>query len=145
MAKQRFPALTSAEILAGLNEALVAERQAVADYDAHARAAEDLATREALEALCSVEREHVQRLTVRIAALRGTPSTAPAPAPGPARELAAMLRDDLEAEQWAITTYADLVARIIDDVATAELVAELLADEIKHAEWLKAAIRGLEA
>ena len=144
MANRSFPALTSEEVLAGLAEALSAERQAIEDYDAHARAAEDPTIREALEALSSVEREHALRLTLRITALDGTPSTAPARSPDTARSLGAMLRDDLEAEQWAIARYADLVARIVDDPGTAELMAELLADEITHAQWLKATLAEMD-
>jgi rubrerythrin len=58
--------------------------------------------------------------------------------------LAEWLAHDLRGEQWAIVEYARLVAGIMDDDATAELMSELLQDEIRHARWLKAALRAVE-
>ena len=137
--------LTADEILHGLNRALLAERQAVADYQAHAQASDRADVREALETLRDVEREHALRRSLRITALGGTP-TSQAPQPQPAGDtLASWLARDLEGEQWAIVEYARLVAGIVDDDATAELMAELLLDEIRHAAWLKSTLRVLTA
>ena len=58
--------------------------------------------------------------------------------------LADWLAYDLKGEQWAIVEYARLVAGIVDDDETAELMAELLQDEIRHARWLKSTLRALE-
>jgi bacterioferritin (cytochrome b1) len=135
--------LTAEQILTGLHEALVAEWQAVADYAAHAKAADDLEIREALEALRDVEREHALRLALRITALGGSPpSTFPDPKPT-AGDLVRQLSQDLEGEQWAIVAYARLVAGILDDDGTVELMSELLLDEMRHAAWLKSALRTL--
>jgi bacterioferritin (cytochrome b1) len=84
------------------------------------------------------------RLQARISALGGT-AVDQVPAPRPVGDtLAAWLAQDLQAEQWAIIEYARLVAGIVDDDETAELMAELLLDEIRHAGWLKATLRALE-
>ncbi|MGD8598253.1 MAG: ferritin-like domain-containing protein, partial [Anaerolineae bacterium] len=131
------------EILAGLNRALRAERQAVADYDAHARACERLDVRNALETLRDVEREHGLRLARRITALGGSPVSEPADARPLGESLADWLADDLQSEQWAILEYARLVAGIVDDDETVELMTELLVDEIRHATWLKSTLRAL--
>ena len=137
--------LTVDEILHNLNRALLAEWQAVADYQAHAQASDRADVREALETLRDVEREHALRLSLRITALGGTPSSQ-TPAPQQAGDaLESWLAHDLEGEQWAIVEYARLVAGIVDDDATAELMAELLLDEIRHAAWLKSTLRVLAA
>jgi bacterioferritin (cytochrome b1) len=145
MANQTPTILTSDEILAGLDSALAAEHQAVADYHAHAQACDQPDIREALETLRDVEREHALRLALRIAALGGSP-TSLTPQSRPADDtLADWLKQDLSAEQWAIVEYAELVAGIYDDDETVELMTELLLDEIRHARWLKAMLRTLEA
>lgn len=137
--------LTADQILDGLRSALLAERQAAADYQAHSQASDRADVREALQTLSDVEREHAQRLSMRITALGCTPASQ-APEPQPAGDrLASWLTRDLEGEQWAIVEYARLVAGIVDDDATAELMAELLLDEIRHAAWLKSTLRVLAA
>jgi bacterioferritin (cytochrome b1) len=137
--------LSPDEILASLQTALLAEQQAVADYGAHAQASSrspDLA--EALEALRDVEREHARRLASRIVTLGGSPSLHEEP-PQPAGEnLVGWLEHDLQAEQWAIVEYARLVAGILDDEETAEMMAELLVDETRHARWLKGTLAALQ-
>jgi bacterioferritin (cytochrome b1) len=136
--------LTADEVLAGLSEALEAEEQAVANYHAHAQASDEAPIREALETLRDVEREHALRLALRITALGGRP-VSPAPKAQPAGDtLADWLAQDLQGEQWAIVEYARLVAGTVDDDETAELMAELLWDEIRHARWLKSTLRACE-
>jgi bacterioferritin (cytochrome b1) len=143
MQEQTATKLTAEEILAGLNQALLAEEQAVADYDAHAQACDQPQVAAALETLRDVEAEHAMRLASRITALGGTPSSQ-AISPRPiVNGLAVWLDADLQAEQWAIVEYARLVAGILDDDQTAGLMAELLEDEIRHAAWLKARLREL--
>ena len=140
METQPLLRLSSAEILAGLQTALLAEQQAVADYGAHARASESPDIANALEALRDVEQEHAQRLAARIVALGGSPEEH-ALQPQPAGDkLLAWLEHDLRGEQWAIVEYAHLVAGILDDDATVEMMAELLVDEMRHAQWLKAVL-----
>jgi bacterioferritin (cytochrome b1) len=137
--------LTADKVLHGLNKALLAEWQAVADYHAHAQASERADVQEALETLRDVEREHALRLSLRITALGGSP-VSQTPEPQPAGDtLASWLARDLEGEQWAIVEYARLVAGIVNDDATAELMVELLMDEIRHAAWLKSTLRVLAA
>ena len=144
MPRDRTPtALTPEQVLTGLNEALRAEHQAVADYAAHADACDRLDMREALEALRDVECEHARCLALRIGALGGEPASAPIELQSPGDALADWLASDLASEQWAIVEYARLVAGIVDDDETAELMTELLVDEISHAGWLKSAIRDL--
>jgi bacterioferritin len=143
MLDQDLVQLTADQILEGLNEALRAERQAAADYDAHAQASGRGEIQEALETLRDVELEHAARLTARIAALGGTPAREAIEPRLVGDGLASRLVRDLAAEQWAIVAYARLVAGVVDDEETAELIAELLVDEIRHAAWLKATLRGL--
>jgi bacterioferritin (cytochrome b1) len=132
--------LSPGEILDGLRTALLAEQQAVADYDAHARTSPSPEIAEALEALRDVEQQHARRLRSRIVALGGSPPRHEA-APQPAgRSLVEHLEHDLGGEQWAIVEYARLVAGILDDPETAEMMAELLVDEVRHARWLKATL-----
>lgn len=137
--------LTPDEILNGLNQALQAELQAVADYAAHARACGRPNIQDALEALCEVEQGHARRLELRITALSGTPASRATRDPQASGTLAAWLTRDLASEQWAIVHYARLVAGIVDDQETADLMAELLWDEIRHASWLKTALRQLSS
>jgi bacterioferritin (cytochrome b1) len=145
MANHTLTRLTAAEILTGLAQALAAELQAVADYDAHARVSTQPDIREALERLRDVEAEHALRLTARISALGAAPiSQAAQPQPA-GNTLEARLTCDLEGEQWAIVNYARLLAGIMDDDETAELMTELLLDEIRHARWLKSALRAHQA
>jgi bacterioferritin (cytochrome b1) len=139
-----FTKLTADEILDRLNRALLAEGQAVADYGAHARVCDQLEIREALETLREVEREHALRLALRITALGGTPASQEADARPVGNTLTASLALDLKGEQWAIVEYAGLVAGTVDDDETAELMTELLLDEIRHAGWLKTTLRALQ-
>jgi len=136
--------LTAEEILDGLHVAIRAEIQAVADYNSHAQAAPDAEIGEALAAVGDVEREHVLRLAERITALGGSPPGDQPEAQPAGGTLADWLAHDLKGEQWAIVEYARLVAGIVDDDETAELMAELLRDEIRHARWLKSTLRVLE-
>lgn len=145
MSDRAFTQLAPDEILKSLARAVLTERQAAADYGAHSRACDQPGVREALETLQDVEREHALRLALRMTALGGSPPSqeaTPKPAGG---RLSASLALDLEAEQSAIVEYARLVAGIIDDDDTAGLIAELLFDEIRHAEWLKSTLRSLQA
>lgn len=137
--------LSADQILEGLIRALRAEHQAVADYDAHARACTRLDIQEALETLRDVEREHALRLALRITALGGSPPSEEVKPQSAGDTLVAWLACDLEGEQWAIVEYARLVANILDDRETAELMTELLLDEIRHATWLKSTLRALQA
>jgi bacterioferritin (cytochrome b1) len=124
--------LAAEEILDGLHAAIRAEIQAVADYHRHAQAAPDAEIGKALATLADVEREHALCLTKRITALGGSPSGDQPEAQPAGGTLADWLAHDLKGEQWAIIEYARLVAGIVDDDETAELMAELLRDEIRH-------------
>ena len=143
MGDQTLTTLTAGEILAGLGQALLAECQAVADYHAHAQACDRPEIREALETLREVEREHALRLASRISALGGSPASGEVAPQTTGDTLADWLAHDLRGEQWAIVEYARLVAGIVDDDETVELMTELLLDEIRHAGWLKTTLRAL--
>ena len=92
-----------------------------------------------------VERQHALRLALRITALGGSPASESAEAQPAGNNLADWLTRDLVGEQWAIVEYARLVAGIADDDETAEMMTELLVDEIRHAGWLKSTLRELAA
>jgi bacterioferritin (cytochrome b1) len=140
---QTLTRLTADEIMVGLDKALRAERQAVADYHTHAQACDRPDIRNALETLGDVEREHELRLALRITALGGSPASEEAVSKPLGDTMADWLMQDLQGEQWAIVEYARLVADIVDDDETATLMAELLQDEIRHAGWLKTTLRAL--
>ncbi len=141
MAGGTLTKITPVQILEGLHAAYVAEVQAVADYHSHARSASDAEVSEVLAVLGDVERDHAFRLAERIAALGGSPPYDQPAAQPTGGTLAEWLAHDLGGEQWAIVEYARMVAGIVDDDETAELMAELLRDEIRHARWLKLALR----
>ena len=122
--------LSPTEILAGLSRALLAERQAVADYDVHARTCQVEDIRQALGTLCDVEREHAHRLAERIAALGGTLPVAAPDVPAPVGSIVDWLTSDLRSEQWAIVEYASLVAAILSDDETAALFANPAFEQI---------------
>jgi rubrerythrin len=140
-----YTKLTPDEILEGLRRAILEERQAVADYGAHARDYDQAGVREAFEALRDVEREHALRLSLRITALGGSSPSQEATAKAVGGGLFGALAHDLEAEQRAILEYSRLVAGIVDDDETVGLMTELLLDEIRHAGWLKSTLRSLQA
>jgi bacterioferritin (cytochrome b1) len=142
--RQPLIRLTADEILAALSVALEAEEQAAADYHAHSQASDQAPIREALETLRDVEREHALRLALRITALGSRPASLAPKDRLAGGTVADWLAHDLEGEQWAIVEYARLVAGTVDDDETAELMAELLWDEIRHARWLKATLRAFD-
>ena len=144
MSVEALTILGTDEILEGLYAALLAEIQAVADYESHAEAIPDAEMGETLAALADVERGHALRLIERIVALGGSPPGDRATAQSVGGTAAEWLAHDLKGEQWAIVEYARMVAGIVDDDETAELMAELLRDEIRHARWLKSALRESE-
>ena len=147
MQDHRLTRLTAGEILASLKTALAAELQAAVNYQAHSRACAASGAQQeicqALEALRDVEQEHARRLSARITALGGVPAGVSGGPELDGNFQASWLEADLAAEQWAIVEYARLVAGIVDDDETVGLLAELLADEIRHANWLKATLRAL--
>jgi len=143
MGDQSLTALRTDEIVTGLTQALRAERQAVADYHAHAQACDRPEIREALETLGDVEQEHATRLALRIGALGGSPASKEVTPRLMTDSLSDWLEQDLASEQWAIVEYARLVACIVDDPETVELMTELLLDEIRHAGWLKHTLNAL--
>lgn len=138
MEDQTLIRLSPGEILAGLHAALLAEQQAVADYDAHARTSQSPDVAETLEALRDVEQQHARRLRSRIVALGGSPERHEVSPRMAGDSLLEQLEHDLCGEQWAIVEYARLVAGILDDDETVEMMAELLDDEMRHARCLKA-------
>lgn len=140
MDRQPLIRLSSGEILAALHAALEAEQQAVLDYDARARSSPSPNIAEALEALRDVEQEHAQRLSSRIVALGDSPGTREVPLQPAGGSFVAQLEHDLRGEQWAIVEYARLVAGILEDEETAEMMVELLLDEMRHARWLRAVL-----
>lgn len=148
MPTQSLSTLSRDEILAGLLGALSAEDQAQADYEAQAQScrlmsevgeATDIA--DTFEALRDVEQDHARRLASRIVALGGSPARRMVQPQLSDQGLSEWLEHDLLGEQWAIVEYARLIASILDDDITVELMTELLLDELRHARWLKAALR----
>lgn len=148
MQTQSLSRLSRDEILAGLLDALWAERQAQVDYQAQAQlcrllseVSEATELADTFEALAHVERDHARRLASRIIDMGGSPPREIVqPQPG-GQGLSEWLVHDLRGEQWAIVEYARLIAGALDDDDTAELMTELLVDELRHARWLGATLR----
>ncbi len=148
MQTETLSTLSRDEILAGLLGALSAEDQAQANYEAqaqscrhHSEASEVTDLADTFEALRDVEQDHARRLASRIVALGGSLPRRMVQPQLSDQGLSEWLVHDLIGEQWAIVEYARLIAGIVGDDITAELMTELLLDELRHARWLKAALR----
>ena len=136
-----------------LNHLLEAEIAAIEIYQIHAAtiAQEDIA--EGIRAIIPAEKSHAINLTRKIRELGGEPVDHSGKVAEVGRKMGedsklqgtmGMLRLELENEQQAIKDYAKLVAEILDDFETIEMLEEQLFDEMRHAKWLKKNILELE-
>jgi len=145
--------MTRDEIIAALNKALTAELGAVEMYSAHAEAIQRPDIAQGVAAILDVERNHARNLVARIRELGGEPvqpggpSTVVGRAAGAVSAqgtIADMLRMELSEEQNAIKHYAVVIADIMDDPTTVDMLEEHILDEMQHAKWMKARILELE-
>jgi bacterioferritin (cytochrome b1) len=141
---------TEREIVAALKEALQAELKAVKMYGSHAEVITDPEIVQGLRTILEVEEHHARLLVRRIEALSGKPAAAEAmeeasvnALSGDPDTVAEMLRADLAEEQWTLKHYAAIIADFVlelDD-ETLALLDENLADELRHARWLRDRLR----
>lgn len=145
--------MTREEVIAALNQALTAELGAVELYGVHAEAIQQPEVAQAVAAILDVERNHARNLAARIRELGGEPAkpggaaTVAGRAAGAASShgsTAEMLRLELSEEQNAIKHYAVVIADIMDDPTTVDMLEEHILDEMQHARWMKARILALE-
>jgi bacterioferritin (cytochrome b1) len=134
------------QVIEALNHDLRAELRAVGMYVTHVGAIPQRAIARGVQAIVDVEQRHARDLAARIRSLGGTPAEASSPAVVAGRAQSStvdMLRLELDEEQQAIRDYAAQIAEIMDDEKTLDLLEEHLADEIRHARWLKVQIAAL--
>lgn len=145
--------MTREEIIAALNKALTAELGAVEMYGIHAEAIQQPDLAQAVAAILDVERIHARNLAARIRELGGEPAAPGGPATVAGRAAGAasrhlstadMLRMELSEEQNSIKHYATVIADIMDDATTVDMLEEHILDEMQHARWMKARILELE-
>jgi bacterioferritin len=135
-----------AELIAGLNEDLAHEYNAIISYMLYARLVDGPLRLELsgfLEGEIADELEHAKFLAHKIIALGGTPTTEPAPVKLPTNNRE-MLQLSLEAETETIQRYTRRTAQA---EAAGELglkieLENLLAEETRHKEDLERILKG---
>jgi bacterioferritin (cytochrome b1) len=144
--------MNSTELVDVLNRLLEAELMALEFYHIHAEAIPEEEIAEGVSSILPAEQAHAATLAARITELGGVPVRAGGQASARGREMGeisrnhgtmAMLRLELEQEQHAIKDYAVVVADLLDDMETLEMLEEQLFDEMRHAKWLKQTIMEL--
>jgi bacterioferritin (cytochrome b1) len=145
--------MNAAELIDVLNRLLEAELMALEFYHIHAEAIPEEEIAEGINAILPAEQAHAVSLTSRIEELGGAPIRPGGPATVKGREMGeitrsqgtvAMLKLELEQEQHAIKDYAEVVADLLDDMETLEMLEEQLFDEMRHCKWLKQTITKLK-
>lgn len=141
---------TERALVAVLKEALQAELKAVKMYAAHAEAIADHEIVQGLQTIAEVEKDHARMLAARIEALQresvAVEATPVLPVPGPVTDpsgIVDLLTCDLDEERWAIKHYASTLADSVPlgDAETWTILEENLADELRHARWLRDRLR----
>jgi bacterioferritin (cytochrome b1) len=145
--------MNSGDLIYLLNRLLEAELVSLEFYRIHVDAIQDEEISEGIRGILPAEHAHAVALTTRIGELDGTPIRPGGAASAKGREigetsraggLMAMLKLELEQEQLAVKHYAAVVADILDDMETLEMLEDQLVDEMRHAKWLKQTISRLE-
>ncbi len=135
-------------LIDGLNDDLAHEYQAILMYNSFAAMVTGIhrpMLKGFFEAELPEELVHAQFLANKIAALGGTPSTAPAPLTL-ATTPTAMLRQVLDAETETITRYVARrrQAEAVEDFGLAAEIDTILSDETRHKEETAKILRDLE-
>jgi bacterioferritin len=134
-------------LLAGLNDDLAHEYQAVIMYNSFAAMVAGIhrpMLKAFFEAELPEELAHAQLLADKITALGGTPTTTPAPLALPARATD-MLRVVLQAETETVARYVERrkQAEAAGDYGLAADLDTIISDETKHREETEKLLRGL--
>ena len=124
------------ELIAGLNEDLAREYQAIIAYVVYSqvlKGAEYMAIAKELEVHAGQELEHALTIAKHIDYLGGTPTVTPKPV-APPKDEKQMLRADLDNETETIKQYRLRLrqADACDEVAVAEDIREILRQEQEH-------------
>ena len=124
------------ELIAGLNEDLAREYQAIIAYVVYSQVltgAEYMAIAKELEVHAGQELQHALTVARHIDYLGGTPTVTPKPV-APPKDAKQMLRADLDNETDTITQYRLRLrqAEAIDEFAIAEDLREILRQEQEH-------------
>jgi len=141
--------MNSGDLIDLLNRLLEAELVSLEFYRIHVEAIPDEEIAEGIRGIIPAEHAHAVALTTRISELGGIPVRPGGTASAKGKELGetsraggimAMLRLELEQEQLAVKHYASVVADVLGDMETLEMLEEQLFDEMRHAKWLKQTI-----
>lgn len=124
------------ELIAGLNEDLAREYQAIIAYVVYSqvlKGAEYMAIAKELEVHAKQELDHALTVAKHIDYLGGTPTVTPKPV-APPKDEKQMLRADLDNETETIKQYRLRLrqAEACDEVAVAEDIREILRQEQEH-------------
>src|SRR5687767_137637 len=124
------------ELIAGLNEDLAREYQAIIAYVVYSqvlKGAEYMAIAKELEVHAGQELQHALTVAKQIDYLGGTPVVTPKPV-APPKDAKQMLRADLDNETETIKQYRARLhqAEACDELAIAEELREILRQEQEH-------------
>lgn len=137
-----------------LNQTLAAELACVLRYKHHYFVAEQLHStslgEEFLE-YASEEADHAEAIAARIEQLGGdadlTPATPAARSSwqlGWSKDLAEMIREDLEAERVVVSTYAEIIDWLAQaDAVSRRMLEEILLSEEEHTEDMRDLLAGI--
>jgi bacterioferritin len=136
MAKTEKPSGGREELIAGLNEDLAREYQAIIAYVVYSqvlKGASYMAIAKELEVHAGQELEHAMTIAKHIDYLGGTPIVTSKPV-APPKDEKQMLRADLDNETETIRQYRVRLrqAEACDEVAVAEDIREILRQEQEH-------------
>lgn len=131
------------EIIATLNNLLADELTAINQYMVHSEMCNNWGygkLHEAIEKRAITEMHHAEKLIARIIFFEGQPQVSKLKAIHIGANVEAQLKQDLAAEQGAVTVYNAGVkqAAAADDNATRELLESILKDEEEHLDWIEA-------
>jgi bacterioferritin len=132
------------KLIAGLNEDLAREYQAIIAYIVYSqvlRGAEYMAIADELQVHAGEELNHALKIAKQIDYLGGTPTVAPLPVALPS-DARAMLKADLDNEIATIRAYRERVVQCeaAKEFAIAEEIREILRQEQEHAIDLATAL-----
>ena len=130
------------KVIATLNSLLADELTAISQYMVHAEMCENWGYEELDEAIqkrAVMEMKHAERLIGRILFLEGTPIVSNLNPMHIGASVAAMHKNDWQAERDAITMYNEGVRLAVEvgDNGTREIFESILTDEEGHIDWIE--------
>jgi len=139
----------NARIIQLLNELLADELTAINQYMVHSEMCDDWGyerLHEVVEGRAITEMRHAEKLIGRIIFLEEKPIVSKLNELHIGADVAAQLKNDLEAEYGAVNAYNEGVqlATELKDNGTRELLESILTDEEDHVDWLEAQLDQIE-